>query len=61
MKDVFAIGDPVESMCGIPHARALELIEYDRADDIIEEVLKGNPIWHFFFCMNFLFLGLIIL
>mgnify|MGYP000594915423 CR=1 FL=1 len=59
IKDVFAIRDPVESMCGIPHARALELIEYDRADDIIEEFSFPwiNYICHveFMVCLPYLF------
>jgi hypothetical protein len=41
LKDVFGLSDSAQSMHGISHARALELIEHDRVDDIIDEVVKG--------------------
>ncbi|MCO5562335.1 hypothetical protein L7F22_015961 [Adiantum nelumboides] len=41
MKNVFKLQDSDESMRGVTHTQAFELIECNKMDELLEEVLKG--------------------
>lgn len=41
MKQIFKLSDDGESMRGITHMRAFDLIEHDKMDELLEEVLKA--------------------